>query len=136
MTQRRDFPSTDLVVIVVVDDDTAVRNSLEFSLGVDGFTVRSYADGDALLADEDLTSCDCLVIDQKLPSVNGLDLIALLRKRQVTAPAILITSHPSQSLRDRAARAGVSIVEKPLLGNGLSEMIRSVVDTRHDGPPA
>ena len=123
------MPGTNLVVVVVVDDDNAVRNSLEFSLGVDGFTVHSYADGDELLAADNLTSCDCLVIDQKLPGMSGLDLIGLLRKRQIDAPAILITSHPSRELSERAARAGVPIVEKPLLGNGLSEMIRAVVGT-------
>ena len=56
----------------------------------------------------------------------GLDLIALLRAREFNAPAILITSHPSASLRDRAAEARVPIVEKPLLGNALLDKIRDV----------
>jgi hypothetical protein len=51
----------------------------------------------------------------------------LLRARLFAAPAILITSHPSPSLRERAQRAGVPIVEKPLLGNALFDKIRDVV---------
>jgi FixJ family two-component response regulator len=56
--------------------------------------------------------------------MDGLDLLAELRQRNITAPAVLITSHPSRSTRERAARDGVPIVEKPLLGNMLSDSIR------------
>ena len=134
MNQKREWPGTGLVV-VVVDDDVAVRNSLEFSLKIEGYRVRSHADGEELLADTDLASCDCLIVDQKLSSTSGLDLIGVLRKRRIATPAILITSHPSPALRERATRAGVPIVEKPLLGNALPEMIRAVVHGRDREPP-
>ena len=67
--------------------------------------------------------------------MSGLDLIGLLRARRIVAPAILITSNPGQGLRERAMRAGVPIVEKPLLGNTLSEMIRTVVAQARDREP-
>jgi two-component system, LuxR family, response regulator FixJ len=114
-------------VVIVIDDDLAVRNSLKFSLEIDGLTVRSYATGAELLSAGDLALCNCLVVDQNMPEMNGLDLIALVRARSFAAPAILITSHPSPSLRDRAQKAGVPIVEKPLLGNALLDKIRDVV---------
>ena len=126
MTEQRKSPGVEFDV-VIVDDDLAVRKSLEFSLEIEGLTVRSYASGAELLEDGDLSRCDCLVIDQKLTGMNGLDLIGQLRERRNSVPAILITSHPSLSLRERARRAGVPIVEKPLLGNALLEMIRAVV---------
>jgi two-component system, LuxR family, response regulator FixJ len=114
-------------VVIIIDDDLAVRNSLKFSLEIEGLTVRSYASGADLLNASDLALCSCLVVDQKMPGMNGLDLIALLRARHFAAPAILITSHPSSSLRERAQQAGVPIVEKPLLGNALFDKIRDVV---------
>ena len=114
-------------VVIVIDDDLAVRNSLKFSLEVEGLTVRSYATGAELLSAGDLALCSCLVVDQNMPGMNGLDLIGLLRARHFAAPAILITSHPSPSLRERARTAGVPIVEKPLLGNTLFDKIRDVV---------
>jgi two-component system, LuxR family, response regulator FixJ len=117
-------------VVVVVDDDPAVRNSLKFSLEMEGFYVRSYANADELLSLGDLASCSCLVIDQRLPGMSGLDLIAALRARQVVAPAILITSHPSTALSEQAARTHVPIVEKPLLGNGLLDKIHDAVATQ------
>jgi FixJ family two-component response regulator len=115
------------LVVMVIDDDQAVRNSLKFSLEVEGFTVRSYATGAELLSAEGLMHCSCLVVDQKMPGMNGLDLIGLLRARHLSAPAILITSHPGPPLRARAKEAGVPIVEKPLLGNVLLDKIRDLV---------
>jgi CheY-like chemotaxis protein len=56
--------------------------------------------------------------------MSGLDALARLRARNVTAPAILITSNPQRALRDAARSAGVPIVEKPLLGDALVGDIR------------
>jgi len=112
-------------VVIIVEDDPAVRNSLKFSLEIEGFDVRIYASGTDLLEAHDASSARCLVIDQKLPEITGLDLIATLRDLRISAPAILITSHPNASVRKRAAEANVSIVEKPLLGNALVDRIRA-----------
>jgi two-component system response regulator FixJ len=118
------------VTIVVVGDDLAVRNSLKFWLETEGLTVRSYASGAELLRAGELDRCDCLLIDEKTPATNGLHLIAQLRDRHFSAPAILIASHPSRSLREEAESAEVPIVEKPLLGNALLEKIRDAIGNR------
>jgi two-component system, LuxR family, response regulator FixJ len=125
-------PSISDFVVIIVDDDVAVRNSLTFSLAIEGFTVRGYATGDELLHAGDLASCNCLVVDQKLPGLSGLDLIAKLRDRHIAAPAILITSHPSLWLRRRAEEAKVPIVEKPLLEDALLDRIHAVVGCTRD----
>ena len=59
----------------------------------------------------------------------GMDVIAELRQRKVSTPAILIISQPNKVLSDRAAAARVPIVEKPLLSNALVEKIREVCAT-------
>lgn len=109
--------------MIVVDDDLAVRSALRFCLEIEGFMVRAFADGSALLEEFELLDCGCLVIDQNLPGTSGIELIDRLRDRKIFAPAILITTHPSKTLRERAASAGVSIVEKPLLGSILLDEI-------------
>lgn len=111
--------------VVIVDDDPAVRGALAFSLQTEGFLVRSYARGADLLADVPVTNESCLVIDYQLPGMNGLDLLAELRRRQISAPAILITTHPSPAVRERATHSGMALVEKPLLGDTLSAEIRA-----------
>ena len=111
-------------LILIVDDDEAVRNSLRFSLSIEGFSVRVFASGGQLLAEASLPSGDCLVVDQHMPDMSGFDLISALRARNVTAPAILIISRPDAALRARATAAGVCIVEKPLLDFTLVDSVR------------
>jgi two-component system, LuxR family, response regulator FixJ len=112
-------------VILVIDDDPAVRNSLKFALEIEGFSVRLYSTGAELLDDKDMPESGCLVADYHLPGMNGLDLLARLRERDVRMPAILITSHPA--IRHRAASAGVRVIEKPLLSDTLFQGIRAVL---------
>lgn len=122
MNTQRNLPAPRSVVIVV-DDDPAVRNSLKFSLEIEGFLVRLYASGSELLGERDITYCSCLVVDERMPGITGLDLISKLREQRISVPAILITSQPTAELARRAAGANVPIVEKPFLGNTLMERI-------------
>ena len=119
--------STHSTVVIVVDDDDAVRNSLKFSLEIEGYEVRLYSGGSELLGAPDVGDCDCLVIDQNMPGLSGLETVNRLRERHVEVPAILITGHPNSMLRAHAGRAGVNIVEKPLFGNALIEGIRGII---------
>lgn len=111
--------------IVVVDDDSAVRSSLAFSLETEGFSVESYASGAELLGNTPVSTAGCLVIDYQLPGMNGLELLVELRRRRIAAPAILITTHPSAAVRERAAATGAALIEKPLLGDALFAEIRA-----------
>jgi FixJ family two-component response regulator len=120
-------PSIPLPVVIIVDDDAALLGALKFAFEIDGFAVRTYATGDAVFGDAGLGDCACFIIDQKLPGLSGLEVVAALRQRRIAAPAILITSHPSIMLQERAARAGVPIVEKPLLGSTLLDRVRDAI---------
>jgi FixJ family two-component response regulator len=117
-------------VIVVVDDDAAVRNSLKFSLEIEGFSVRAFAGPKELLDHKELPSCGFMIIDQNMPELTGIDLIATLRARKVLAPAVLMTSHPSNTLKAQAASAGIAIVEKPLLGDTLVDLVHRAMASR------
>jgi FixJ family two-component response regulator len=114
------------LLVFVVDDDPAVRNSLQFALELEGYAVRTFADAEQLLGRTDRERPCCLVIDYGLPGSNGLELLRSLRQQDVAAPAILITSHPNRLLRERAEHAGVPIVEKPLLADTLTDEIRAI----------
>ena len=113
-------------VVAVVDDDAAVCNSLKFVLELEGFSVRTYASGAELLRAGDIGACDYFVIDERMPGMNGLEVIAEMRDRHICAPAILIISQSSPRVSARAANSHVPIVEKPFLGNTLVEKIREV----------
>ena len=111
--------------VLVVDDDPALLGALEFALKAEGYRVASCAGADAAMrvAGDQLS---CLVIDYKLPDIDGMDLAQRLRGAGVTAPVILITSNPDARCRARAARDGAVIVEKPLLGDRLLRQIRAL----------
>jgi two-component system, LuxR family, response regulator FixJ len=119
----RALPAAPPLVVIVVDDDPAVRGSLKFSLELEGFLVRAYGSA-ADVRTAGLDDADCLVIDQRMPAMTGLDFIAKLRAQNISIPAVLIISQPNAAVSDRAAKLGVPIVEKPLLGNALVERIR------------
>jgi two-component system response regulator FixJ len=114
-------------LIFVVDDDAAARNSLKFSLEIDGFAVRVYASAQELLSAGGPVACQCLIVDQNMPRMTGLELVASLRQQGVEVPAILVSGHVTPALLQQASRAGVPVVEKPFLGNRLVESIRAAV---------
>lgn len=111
-------------LVVVTDDDDAVRAALEFALEAEGYRVETWASGEALLAQHLPADGACLVLDERLPGAGGLATLAQLRARGVGLPALLITTNPDRALRSTAAAAGVSIIEKPLLGDTLFDAIR------------
>ncbi|MDO1559527.1 response regulator [Brevundimonas sp. 2R-24] len=113
--------------IVLVDDDPAVTRAIEFSFGLEGLTVWSYADGAGALSSDRLDDAGCLVLDYQLPDMDGLELLRRLRVQGVSAPAILITSNPKRDMRRRAEAAGAPIVEKPLLSDALLESVREAL---------
>lgn len=120
--------STAAGLVIVVDDDAAVRNSLKFALELEGFDVRIYEGGSELLADEGLALGGCLVVDQYMPGMTGVELVDRLRERFIDIPAILITAKASDDLRLSAALSGIrQVLEKPLEDGALLEGVRSAI---------
>ena len=115
-------------LILVVEDDSAVLASLNFMLEAEGFKVCAFDNVVRLLAADWPPEIACLVVDYGMPTMNGIDLLRHLRRRQILVPAILVTGHSDAMVRDRALAAGfVRIVNKPLRGNVLVEEIRQVL---------
>lgn len=111
-------------VILIADADAALRAALAFTFELEGFRVESYADAAALRA-ATLPARGCLIVDHALSGGHGLALLRELRSRRPDLHAILIATHPRPAVRAAAARAGIPIVEKPLMGNALAECVQS-----------
>jgi FixJ family two-component response regulator len=115
------------MVVLVADDDPAVRDALKFSLGLEGFDVRECRDGRELLNHPVLNECDCILLDYKMPGPSGLDVLHQLCHKNVRAPVIFITGPLSEDLRRQAIMAGARrVIEKPLLDGALTEQIREL----------
>jgi FixJ family two-component response regulator len=112
---------------VVVDDDAAIRKALQFALEQEGYAVRVYASAEALLEEADIHADACLVVDYRMPGMNGLDLLEVLRSRALLMKAILISPAISPEMRRRGSAYGVqAFVEKPLIGSCFLDAVRSV----------
>jgi two-component system, LuxR family, response regulator FixJ len=124
-------PSSPKSTVYVVVDDADVLGSLRFLLETDGFKVRTFRTGAALLNAVDPTGVDCFVIDYKMPNMNGIDLASRLRSRDIAAPIILITGYADETILTRAAAAGVRhVLEKPLLDESLIKRIRGAIEQK------
>ena len=126
-------PSLARPVIYVVDDDPGVLGSLRFLLETDGFDVKTFRNGQALLNAIASKAADCFVIDYKMPNIDGIDLASRLRSRQIAAPIILITGYPDDNIPAKAAVAGVyDVLLKPHIEESLVARIRGVI---HEAGP-
>lgn len=114
--------------IYVVDDDLDVLESLRFLLTTEGFDVLTFHSGPALLVSNVRAGAACLVIDYKMPEMNGIDLVHKLRVQGIVTPVVLITGHPDKQIFNKAAAIGVPFVLlKPHLEKTLAIHIRLAV---------
>jgi two-component system, LuxR family, response regulator FixJ len=114
--------------VYVVDDDPGVLGSLRFLLETDGFDVKTFGSGAALLNALTSNGPDCFVIDYKMPNMNGIDLANSLRNHGVLTPIILVTGHPDENIPGKAAVAGVHhVLLKPHLEESLVARIREAL---------
>ncbi len=115
-------------MVYVVDDDHDVRISLQFLLETEGFDVRTFRSGTALLASSTRNRADCLVVDYKMAEVDGLELVFRLQSAQICTPIVLITGHLDKNIAAKADAAGVRhVLLKPNLEENLIESVRQAI---------
>jgi two-component system response regulator FixJ len=120
-------------LVIIVDDDQAVRDALQFALRLEGLCVHVHDAAAALMADPDLSRAGCVVLDHRMPRLDGFAMLRTLQERAPGMPAIMLTSRATPQDRARARAAGVSMVlEKPLLENVLMDNIRTVLGATPD----
>ncbi len=113
--------------VIVVDDDADLRRALRYSLEIEGFDVICCANGERLLKLALPPATACLVVDQLLPGISGIEALERLRQRKVAIPAIVITSAADARLRGRLLLADAQLIEKPLLNDHLTDTIRDLI---------
>jgi FixJ family two-component response regulator len=114
--------------VVVIDDDDSMRTALQRLLMAAGFGVVAYASAEEFLRNEPDPGADCVVCDQNLPAMSGLELLHALRTRRGDAVLILITALDSPGLSQRAIREGAAAsLIKPFAGSGLIDVVRTAV---------
>ena len=109
--------------VAVVDDDEAVCDSTRFLLEAYDFGVKTYRSGTDFLNDD--PDIDCLIVDYRMPDLDGLELVVELRKRGRRFPTIMMTATADETIERRAAELGIKrVLKKPLSNQVLLVVLR------------
>lgn len=115
-------------VVVVIDDDTAMREALVWLIESVGLTVRPYDSADAFLADDRHICVGAVVTDMRMPGTSGLGLLETLRQRGDCLPVIVISAFANVRDAVRAMQLGaVDVMEKPFNEQDLLDRLQGCV---------
>jgi len=101
-------------LVHLVDDDDSVRRSVGFMLKTSGYAVKSYASGNELLKDARRLEPGCILLDIRMPGIDGLEVQQQLKDAGVSLPVVIMTGHGDIPLSVRAMKSGaIDFIEKP-----------------------
>ncbi|PYM40149.1 MAG: two-component system response regulator [Candidatus Rokuibacteriota bacterium] len=116
-------------MVSIVDDDESLRRSLRNLLGSVGLRVETFASAEAFLESNHHDQTGCLVLDLRMPGMNGFDLLTHLSGTGSRIPAVILTAHGDDETRQRSLQAGaVAFLSKPFNGNALIDAVRTALD--------
>ena len=116
------------MTVHVIDDDDAMRDSLDFLLSVRGFEVRLYESATAFLDALPAVSDGCVLSDISMPGMSGLELVRTLKQRGLGYPIVLMTGQGDVPMAVEAMKAGVSdFIEKPFSDEVLLNAVRGAL---------
>lgn len=119
--------------VYVVDDDQMVRESLEWLLQSVKLPVRLYEQGSVFLDEYQPGSPGCVVLDVRMPGINGMDLHRLLRERDPDVPVIIVTGHADVPMAIRAMKNGAfDFIEKPYNDQHMLERVQAAIAHHQD----
>ncbi|MFN4141757.1 response regulator transcription factor [Aestuariivirga sp.] len=113
---------------MIIDDEEAVRHSLSSVLGTYGYETTCF--GSAARAIDAISGiqCDCIVLDVRMPDMDGLTALRLLQSAGVQIPVIIITGHADVPMAVQAMKLGaVDFLEKPVIDEDLAQSIEAAL---------
>lgn len=117
--------------VAVVEDDPSMLESIVRLLNAHGFAAESYTSTEAFLRREPLSPADCVVLDNQLGGMSGIELLRWLKQSKSRLPAIMITANDSRVFELEAIEAGcVAYLHKPFPAHLLLEAIDKALGTR------
>ena len=120
-------------VIYVIDDDDAVRQSLEFLLRTAQMNVRSFESAKAFLGVLPEITSGCIITDVRMPDISGIDLLRKVKERNLDIPVIVVTGHGDIALAVEAMKIGaVDFLEKPFDDDQLIAAVRATLSKTAD----
>ena len=131
---QKDGGGHNLPMISIIDDNDSVRESLRRLMRSVGFAVNVFASAEEFLNSDRLRNTDCLILDVRLPGMNGLELQRHLETSHFEIPIIFITSYEDDEVRARALSTGaVNYFLKPFNDEDLLDAINMALKSKIDG---
>lgn len=117
-------------LVCVIDDDEAIRESLCLLLYSAGHQTQAFASGDAFLEDPPTNEVSCVLLDIRMPGIDGMELFDILRKQSVAYPVIFITGHGDIPLAVAAIQKGAfDFLTKPFEEGELLEKVAAAIES-------
>ena len=114
--------------VFVVDDDHAVRDSLQVLFKTVGIESKAYGSADAFLSAYDSKQPGCLVLDVRMPGMDGVELQQHLISKRIAIPIIFVSGHGDIRMAVEAVQSGaVDFIEKPLRQQVVLEQVRTAL---------
>lgn len=115
--------------VYVVEDDEAVRDSLELLLKSDGKPVSTYDNANAFLKDYSEKMAGCIVLDIRMPGMDGMELQKKLNEKHSILPIIFVTGHGDVPMAVDAMKEGaVDFIQKPYREEALLQKIEAALE--------
>jgi FixJ family two-component response regulator len=119
----------DTPVVSIVDDDESLRRALRNLLRSVGFRVETFASAEAFLESIHQEETSCLVLDLRMPGMNGFELLSHLSGTGSRIPVVILTSLGDDEARQRSLESGaVAFLSKPVSGKALLDAVRAAMD--------
>lgn len=123
------------LLVSIVDDDASMRISTRRLLGTFGFSAEAFASAQAFLDSGRLKETACLILDVRMPEMDGLELQRRLASSNRRLPIIFVTAHASAEEETRAMQAGaIAFLRKPVSAQALLSALRTVEAASRRGP--
>jgi len=115
-------------VVCIVDDDEAVRESLQVLLETMGYTVKAYESGIAFLENCGSLGPGCVLLDVRMPHMNGLEVQERLKAERPDLPVVIVTGHADVAMAVQAMRTGaIDFIEKPFEEDALLASVQNAL---------
>jgi two-component system response regulator FixJ len=120
--------STEQSLVVLVDDDSSIRQSMARLFRTAGFQFIAFESAEELLQSASLNSAGCLIADVRMPRMQGLELQQVCREKWPSLRTIIISAFNDEDAEARAIKAGaIAFLHKPFAPMGLLDLVRGAL---------